>query len=94
MERTQIYLTPEQKEALITLSHDKEIPMAELIRTAIDEYLTRNHQDNRRQVLLDTFGAISDWNTNGADYTRILRDSWRRGNLQAAEEGEGYGIPD
>lgn len=94
MERTQIYLAPEQKEALIALSHEKNIPMAELIRTAIEEYLTRHHQDNRRQVLLDTFGAISDWNTNGADYTRMLRESWRRSGLQAAEEGEVYGLSD
>lgn len=78
----------------MTLSREKNIPMAELIRMAIDKYLTQNHQDNRRQVLLDTFGAISDWNTNGAEYTRMLRDSWRRSGLQAAEEGEGYGLPD
>jgi uncharacterized Rmd1/YagE family protein len=94
MERTQIYLASEQKEALITLSHEKNIPMAELIRIAIEEYLARHHQDNRRQVLLDTFGVISGWNITGADYTRMLRESWRRSGLQAAEEGEGYGLSD
>ncbi|MCL6589802.1 MAG: ribbon-helix-helix domain-containing protein [Firmicutes bacterium] len=93
MERTQIYLTSKQKDALIALSREKEIPMAELIRMAIDEYLNRHHQDNRRQVLLDTFGAVSEWNSTGEEYTRMFRAGWRSA-LKAAEEGEIYGVPD
>lgn len=93
MERTQIYLTPEQKEALIALSGDKAIPMAELIRNAIDEYLTRHNQNSRRQMILESFGAVSDWNTNGEIYTREMRTGWSSG-LEAAEGGEKYGLPD
>ena len=89
MERTQIYLTQEQKEALATLSHEKGTPMAELIRSAVDEFLIRHHRDSRRQVILETFGAIPEWNINGETYTREIRAGWGK-RLQAADEEGTY----
>jgi predicted DNA-binding protein len=61
MDRTQIYLTPEQKEALLDLSKNTSTSMAELIRLAIDEYLSKRSQDNRLQAIQETFGAIPEW---------------------------------
>lgn len=87
MERTQVYLTPDQKEALLMLSREKAIPMAELIRNAIEEYLIRHNRDNRRRIIQETFGAVPEWSVNGQSYTREIRGGWAK-RVQGAEEGE------
>ena len=89
MERTQIYLTPEQKEALLVLSNEKATPMAELIRKAIDDFLVRYRRNDRKQVLQETFGVLPEWKEGGETYTRRLRSGWQE-RPHAAEEGEPY----
>lgn len=89
MERTQIYLSPEQKQALIALSNERGTPMAELIRKAIDDYLIRQRRIDRRQVLAETFGAFPQWEEGGEIYTRRLRSGWEK-RTRVAEEGESY----
>ena len=89
MERIQIYLTPEQKEALKTLGGKRAIPMAELIRQAIDDYLSQHKRDDRKWAIQETFGAVPEWMESGKLYTRRLRSNWRN-RPQVAEEGEPY----
>lgn len=89
MDRTQIYLTSEQKEALSNISKEKSTPMAELIRIAIDEYLAKSNQGYRLQTLHETFGKITDWSKNGETYVRELRAGWGTRN-EVHEDGEGY----
>jgi len=40
MERTQIYLTREQKKALKTISAQKHVPLAEVVREAVELYIS------------------------------------------------------
>jgi predicted DNA-binding protein len=81
MDRTQIYLTPEQKEALLDLSKNTSTSMAELIRLAIDEYLSKKSQDNRLQAIQETFGAIPEWVDDGETFTRLMRAGWKNRTL-------------
>jgi hypothetical protein len=93
MDRTQIYLTSEQKAALLNISQEKSTPMAELVRLAIDEYLAKNSQKYRLQTIHETFGRITEWTQNGETYERELRAGWGTRTAvraQASEEGEGY----
>jgi flagellar hook-associated protein FlgK len=39
MERTQIYLTGEQKKALKTIAARKQTPLAEVVREAVEQYI-------------------------------------------------------
>lgn len=39
MERTQIYLTREQKKALKTIAAQKQTPLAEVVREAVEHYI-------------------------------------------------------
>lgn len=39
--RTQIYLTEEQHQILINLSNQRKTPIAQVVRQAIDEYLSK-----------------------------------------------------
>jgi predicted DNA-binding protein len=39
MERTQIYLTREQKKALKTIAAQKQTPLAEVVREAVEQYI-------------------------------------------------------
>jgi len=40
MERTQIYLTGEQKKALKTIAAQKHLSLAEIVREAVDQYVS------------------------------------------------------
>ncbi len=40
MERTQIYLTSEQKKALKIIAEQKNAPLAEVVREAVESYIT------------------------------------------------------
>ncbi len=41
MERTQIYLTREQKKALKTIAAQKHAPLAEVVREAVELYISK-----------------------------------------------------
>ncbi len=40
MERTQIYLSGEQKKALKTIAEQKHVPLAEVVREAVELYIS------------------------------------------------------
>lgn len=55
--RTQVYLTAEQRRKLDELSARSGATLAELVREAVDEYLTHRHVD--LQAALDaSFGSM------------------------------------
>jgi len=66
--RTQIYLTEEQRDRIDQVTAAQGIPMAEVIRRALDEYLG----DDAATALQSTFGAVPDARSPS-------RDEWQRG---------------
>jgi hypothetical protein len=66
--RTQIYLTQEQRDRIEELRSRDGRTLAEVIRTALDEYLATHGRQaeerdlaERRRVLSETFGSIPDF---------------------------------
>lgn len=68
--RTQIYLTDEQRRRIDELAHSEGLPMAEIIRRAVDGYL--DDQANPEAALEATFGSAPDFSVPS-------RDEWVRG---------------
>jgi len=68
--RTQIYLTPEQRERIDRVAHSKGMTMSEVIRTAVDQYL--GETPDPAIALASTFGA-------DAGVTVPSRDEWGHG---------------
>jgi len=68
--RTQIYLTETQRHRIDQMTAAEGIPMAEVIRRALDEYLT--DEGDAAAALSATFGAVPD-------ATSPSRDEWPRG---------------
>jgi predicted DNA-binding protein len=69
--RTQIYLTDDQRRRIDELTQAEGVTMAEVIRRAIDSYLTEEFPDPTL-ALAQTFGAQPDMDTPS-------RDEWTRG---------------
>jgi len=76
MERTQIYLTKKEREALKTIAQQTGVSQSALIREAIDRYITRFQTTDRRAVLRTARGIWQD-HTNIPDITS-LRDELDR----------------
>jgi Arc/MetJ-type ribon-helix-helix transcriptional regulator len=87
--RTQVYLTQEQRDRIEELRSRDGRTLAEVIRTALDEYLaTHGRQAEEREraetqrVFDETFGAFPDfqvpprdeWDRFDRDWNRIERD--------------------
>lgn len=68
--RTQIYLTEAQRHRIDLVTASEGIPMAEVIRRALDEYL--GDDTDAPAALRSTFGAVPDAGTPS-------RDDWHRG---------------
>lgn len=68
--RTQIYLTEEQRQRIDRVTASEGIPMAEVIRRALDEYL--DEEGDASTALNSTFGAAPDASAPS-------REDWRRG---------------
>lgn len=68
--RTQIYLTEEQRERVDRVARARGVTMAEVIRSALDEYL--GDEIDPTAALAATFGADRDAEMPG-------RDEWDRG---------------
>jgi Ribbon-helix-helix protein, copG family len=68
--RTQIYLTEVQRRRIDQVTAAEGIPMAEVIRRALDEYLTGDI--DAAAALSSTFGAVPD-------ATSPSRAEWQRG---------------
>lgn len=69
--RTQIYLTEEQRHRIDAVAQAEGVPMAEVIRRALDRYLGEVAPD-AEDALAATFGAVRDMSAPG-------RDEWDRG---------------
>lgn len=76
MERTQIYLTPEQQEAIEAIAARREQTKSAIIREAIDRYIVDcdRDKDTWQTILDETFGAWAD-NPDIPDI-RALREEW------------------
>jgi predicted DNA-binding protein len=68
--RTQIYLTEEQRQRIDRVTAAEGIPMAEVIRRALDEYL--GEEGDATAALSSTFGAVPDASAPS-------REDWLRG---------------
>jgi predicted DNA-binding protein len=68
--RTQIYLTEEQRSRIDRVSEAEGIPMAEVVRRALDQYL--GDDVDAAAALRSTFGAVPE-------ATSPARDEWQRG---------------
>ena len=70
--RTQIYLTRQQRDKLDVLAADRGTTLANVIRDAIDAFLTEDKPDIAR-ALADTFGKLPDLDLPS-------RNEWNRSN--------------
>jgi len=68
--RTQIYLTEAQRQRIDRMTASEGIPMAEVIRRALDEYL--GDEGDAAGALSSTFGAAPDASAPS-------RGDWQRG---------------
>lgn len=75
MERTQIYLTKEQREALRTIAEQRNKPQSEIIREAIDCYLVDAVKEVDVEKLLEvSFGIWAD--RDNLPDIEALRQEW------------------
>ena len=58
--RTQIYLTADQRAQLDERVAAEGRPLAELIREAVDAYLSASEQTGAAEALAATYGAVPD----------------------------------
>ena len=72
MKQTPIYLDEDQNLRLERRARATGITKSELIRTAIDQFLSRDPADELAAALNDTFGALPGINPPS-------RDEWDRG---------------
>lgn len=78
MKRTQIYLTTEQKQKLDRLSKARGIPMAELVREAVEQYITHEQKSDAEEVLSRTYAIWADRKDtrDTHEYVRYMRQGW------------------
>ena len=78
MVRTQAYLTKSQKAQLQHISVVRGVPVAQLIREAVDEFLQHSKSDDAfEQALESAFGLWKDHEIeDSTEYVRHLRDGW------------------
>jgi hypothetical protein len=69
--RTQVYLSSEQRAKIDAVRAREGKTLAEIVREALDAYLTEEHEDPR-EVLRATFGSLPDLEVPS-------RNEWDRG---------------
>lgn len=85
MERTQVYLTSEQKARLEALARARSVPMADVVRDAVDQYLAASEPRDLLAAINKTFGTVPEWkDKDGATLQRELRAMW--GDLRHGKE--------
>ncbi len=75
MNRTQIYLTEEEQNALRAIANLREATQSEVIREAIDQYIIKHQQAYRVQMLREARGIWADRDDINAT---ALRAEWDR----------------
>lgn len=83
--RTQVYLTQEQRDRIEVLRARDGRTLAEVIRTALDEYLATHGREaeetrraNRRRVLDETFGIAPAFPYPNRDEPDRFDGDWNR----------------
>jgi len=86
MERTQIYLTKEEREALDRIAKQRGESKSTLIRQAVDRYIERFHPQGRNAFLQQAKGLWRD----RADVPDVeaLREEWDRDRLETTGDVE------
>ena len=75
MIRTQIYLTEAEQRALRSLASKRKKAQSELIRQAVDEFISRSQRGHRQALRERVFGIWKD-RTDVPD-VRAMRRVWR-----------------
>ncbi|MDD3925396.1 MAG: hypothetical protein PHT33_01920 [bacterium] len=86
MERTQLYLTPEQKKAVVEIGRTKSMTMAEVVREAVEQYIVNEKHDYQVKVIKETFGAISGLDVE--ERIDDLRQGWQARLSSYAEKDD------
>jgi len=80
MIRTQVYLTPEQVEALRSISRRSGRKQSELIRDALDTFVDSHRDEGRDEILSRSAGMWKD-RADLPDFA-ALRAEWDRDSQQ------------
>ncbi|WBM70920.1 ribbon-helix-helix domain-containing protein [Buttiauxella sp. WJP83] len=72
MGRILLDLSDEVVRRLDDLKQSRNLPRAELLREAVDEYLERHTQ----VAVTEAFGLWSEHAVDGVEYERTLREEW------------------
>lgn len=78
MERTRIYLTREEREALGRIAKPNNLPQSELIRQAIDRYISEELSDAEANAILERTFGIWSGREDVPDIEALRRDTDER----------------